>query len=215
MTPNRHNHCLYATHFDTRRPKGLFVEDILRRSQKPAPKAESAQRKRTCGGCVVRLLIVGLLLSVVCAIVVWGLFHRVWARQMSSRPYKMALQQIQTAPEAIQALGQPIEVIFSTLLPNGQVYEEDGSGDASFDFNVAGPKGEAHIHTESRMFDGQWGLTVLEMTPSGGERVRIEIVGDEGLPDAPKWNHLSPDTGGGEPGAVPGAVEAPSLPPME
>ncbi len=188
------------------------MEEFAQTSKKPAPKAESSRQKRTCGGCVVRVLILGLLLCAVCAIVVWGLFHRAWARQTSSPPYKMALQQLQTAPEATQALGEPIEVIFSTWLPNGHVFEEDASGEASWDFDVAGPKGKAHIHTESRMFDGQWSLTVLEMTPDGGQRVRIEIVGGEGLPDAPKWSPAAPDSGGGEPDGVPGAIEAPSLP---
>ncbi len=114
-----------------------------------------------------------------------GIFGLVFGLLKSSDPYQMALQRVQNDPQVIQLLGQPIEE--SGWFPTGQLNIENDRGDARFDFDVAGPNGKAHVHTEARRISGRWGLTRLEVTPEDGQRIVLDTTVAGGLDEAPPF----------------------------
>ena len=82
-----------------------------------------------CGGCCI------------------GIFGAVFGVLKSSEPYQMALERVQKDPQLIQHLGEPIEEV--GWFPSGEITVQNGRGDARFDFEVAGPKGKAHVRAEA------------------------------------------------------------------
>ncbi|MGO9906274.1 MAG: cytochrome c oxidase assembly factor Coa1 family protein, partial [Solirubrobacteraceae bacterium] len=97
-----------------------------------------------------------------------GIFWWVIGALKSSEPYQMALHRVQTAPEVIEQIGEPIEE--ASWMPSGNFnYSNNNgsaSGEANFDFSVRGPKGTAHVHAEALCRDGKWRFSVLEATPA-------------------------------------------------
>jgi hypothetical protein len=112
-----------------------------------------------CGGCCV--VIVGAVFGVL----------------KSSEPYKMALERVQNDPKVIEALGQPIEAGWTV---SGEVIPQIGpaSGNARLDFDVSGPKGKAHVHSEARCVFVKWGLTKVEVTTPDNKRIVLDVSGD-------------------------------------
>jgi hypothetical protein len=113
-----------------------------------------------CGGCCV------------------GIFGAVFGVLKSSEPYQMAFQRVQNDPQVTGQLGEPIEQ--SGWFPSGQISVRNDRGDARFDFDVAGPKGKAHVHAEARRTASRWGLTRLEVTPESGQRIVLDVSADRG-----------------------------------
>ena len=120
-----------------------------------------------CGGCC--LGIVGAIVGVL----------------KSSEPYQMALEHVQNDPKVIEQLGEPIEE--SGWFPSGEVNVNNGSGRAGLYFHVAGPRGKGTVHVEARRIGGRWGLTLLEITPEGGQRIPLRISDDDGQDQAPPF----------------------------
>jgi hypothetical protein len=113
-------------------------------------------------------------------------FFVVAAQRKASPPYRMTLEQVRQDPAVIEKLGRPVEDV--TWLPSLTMSTTGTSGTASLRFDVAGPRGEAHVYTEARMIDGQWGLTLVELTVAGGVRFSLETHAEEGLSEAPAWS---------------------------
>ena len=90
----------------------------------------------------------------------------------SSEPYQMALHRVQTAPQVIEQLGEPVEEL--SWMPTGnfsfRTINGVTSGRASFDFSVSGPKGEARVHAGAVCNNGKWVFRVLDVTPAGSGR---------------------------------------------
>ncbi len=120
-----------------------------------------------CGGCCL------------------GIFGTALYAIKSSSPYQMALEEVRTSPEVIDRLGQPIEE--AGLFPTGNVNVENGGGNALLEFDVAGPRGRAHVQARARRIGGQWGLTTVEVTFADGERISLELEDQEGMEEAPPW----------------------------
>ena len=120
-----------------------------------------------CGGCFV------------------GIFCAIIGVLTSSEPYQMALQRVQKDPQVIGSLGEPIEE--SGWFPTGEVNLQNDRGNARFDFDVAGPKGKAHVRTEARRIAGRWGLTRLEVTTENDQRITPDLSADKGLDEAPPF----------------------------
>jgi hypothetical protein len=106
-----------------------------------------------------------------------GIYAAVFGVLKSSAPYQMALERVQSEPQLIRRLGEPIEGV--GWFPSGEVNDENDRGDARLDLDVAGPKGKAHVHAEARRIAGHWGLTRVEVTPDGGPRIVLDLSKDE------------------------------------
>src|SRR5690606_35833891 len=65
---------------------------------------------------------------------IWPRFHPL---------YRLSLEKISESPAAIEKLGEPIEPV--RMFPHGTVNVEGDRGDASFTFDVQGPKGTAAV----------------------------------------------------------------------
>ncbi len=131
--------------------------------------------------------VVILLPLVICAGCCTGVFTIGVGALKSSPPYTEALAAVQEDPRVQESLGTPIEDV--TWFPVGEININNDQGDARFDFQVAGPKGRAHVRTESRMIGGMWSITELIVTVEGTEeRIVFEPPAPEGVEDAPAWN---------------------------
>ena len=106
-----------------------------------------------------------------------GIIGAVFGVLKSSDPYKMALERVQNDPKVIEALGEPIEAGWTV---SGEVIHQMGppAGTARLDFDVTGPKGKAHVHSEARCayYDG-WGLTKVEVTTQDNQRIVLDVSG--------------------------------------
>ena len=71
-------------------------------------------------------------------------------------------------PQVIEQLGKPVEE--SGWVPSGNfsyhINNGVASGEATFDFSVAGPKDTAHVHAQARCRDGKWRFLQLQVTPT-------------------------------------------------
>jgi hypothetical protein len=125
------------------------------------------------------LLALGLLCGGCCLGIVGALFGVL----KFTEPYQMVLKRVQNDPQVIRHLGEPIAE--AGWFPSGERNVRNGGGDARLDFNVAGPKGKAHVHAEARRIAGRWVLTRLEVTPEDAERIVLDVSQDDGLEEAP------------------------------
>ena len=152
---------------------------------KRADVSQPGPSKKSCNWpCLIVLIVLAMIL--VCSGVCGGVFLAIAGAMKSSPVYRMALERVQSDPQVIEELGQPIAG--TSWLPTGNIAVTNDSGRASLDFNVAGPSGSAHVRTEARMIGGQWGLTSVEVHLDGGETLSLDVGSDEGLSDAPAWS---------------------------
>ena len=140
------------------------------------------------------LAVVPPLVIVLCGGLGTGIFFFIASGRKATRPYRMTLEQVRQDPTVIEKLGQPVEDV--TWLPRVTMSTTNSSGTASLRFDVAGPKGEAHVYTEARMIDGRWGLTLLELTVPGEGRISLETRSEEGPSEAPAWSPGSAEEDG-------------------
>jgi hypothetical protein len=116
-----------------------------------------------------------------------GIFWFMISSLKTSEPYQMALHRVQTAPQVVEQLGAPIQE--SSWMPTGNFSFNTNngvaSGEATFDFSVAGPKGSAHVHAEARCRDGKWQFQQLQVTPAGtGKTISLPVDEKPGKAEA-------------------------------
>ena len=101
--------------------------------------------------------------------------------------YQLSLSEIQKSPAVVEKLGEP--VVASRPFPGGSITKDGDRGEASFNFDVEGPKGKASVSSKSRFMLGQWGFTQLELTFADNQRIDLAnaIQAREG-DDTPKFN---------------------------
>ena len=107
-----------------------------------------------------------------------GLFVWLIGSIKSSEPYQMALHRVETAPEVIDQLGEPIAEAGWMPTGNYSYRSNNGmaSGEANFDFSVRGPKGTAHVHAEARCRNGTWAFQVIDVTPANiGRAIALQM----------------------------------------
>jgi hypothetical protein len=107
----------------------------------------------------------------------------------STDSYRMALETVQKDPHVLQALGEPIDDASSVLAPpSGNEDKGAERGEASWWFDVQGPKGRAHVYAHATRIGNLWSLNTLEVTPDKGQKIKPNLDTDSGGPDdAPKW----------------------------
>jgi hypothetical protein len=111
--------------------------------------------------------------------------------QKSTPSFRMALEAVQKDRQVIEALGEPIQftsAYASMLPPGGEESIEGDRGNATWEFNVKGPKGQAHVRSQARYMGGLWDLIVLTVTTETDQTIKPDLdalrhSGDE----APKW----------------------------
>ncbi|MCS7304381.1 MAG: cytochrome c oxidase assembly factor 1 family protein [Thermoguttaceae bacterium] len=118
----------------------------------------------------------------------FGGFWLLVLRPKSAAPYRMALEVVQQDPQVQKALGQPIQEAVWYLPPSGEMELQGGQGRAFYTFDVKGPNGIGQVRVEARCIDGQWGLSLLDVTIAAtGERIRIDTSSLGPGDEAPKW----------------------------
>ncbi|MCC7085523.1 MAG: hypothetical protein IT427_11000 [Pirellulales bacterium] len=101
--------------------------------------------------------------------------------------YAASLKEIRESPQVIEKLGEPIEP--TRILPGGSITMQGDRGEASFNFDVKGPKGTAKVSSRSRYMDGRWDFNQLELTFDDNSRLDLTkaIFAREG-DDTPKFD---------------------------
>lgn len=113
--------------------------------------------------------------------------------------YVTALNEICKDPTVIERLGQPVGTV--RIFPGGNVFTEGDGGTASFNFDVQGPKGIASVDVKSRLLQGVWGFTKIEVAFPDKQRIDLASKFQQG-DDTPKF----------DPNATQQAVREPNLP---
>jgi hypothetical protein len=155
---------------------------------RPEDRPEPKRRKRW--PTVVAVLIV---LAAIAGLVAYDYYV---ARFKRSEPYRMALELLQKDTKAKEQLGAPIKdatSIFHLDFPGGFVDKD--RGDANLAFKVSGPKGKADVWVQARRFEGKkWFLSVVAITPTGEEKISLDIPPEFAGDTAPVF---VPGAGGG------------------
>jgi hypothetical protein len=139
------------------------------------------------GRWILRGLVVLLLLIVLLALLGVGGWMAYVQVKKAAPSFHLALQTVQKDPQVIQALGEPIDD--ASVLPSGDETVEAERGEASWWFDVKGPKDRAHVYAHANRLGGNWSLSVLEVTTDQGQKIKPNLDGDKGGPDdAPKWS---------------------------
>lgn len=103
-----------------------------------------------------------------------------------SKPYQMAVERLNTDPQLGAQIGTPIQDV--TWFPSGEINNDPSNGTARLFFDVAGPKGRAHVQVDARQIEGKWGLTQLAAAPDGGSRLVVDTGAQSGLDEAPRFS---------------------------
>jgi hypothetical protein len=113
----------------------------------------------TCGVFTAVFLIMFL-----CAAFIFGMMALLFGSMKSSTPYQEAVTAVQANPDAILALGEPIEPGF---LLSGSINLNNNEGDASLQIPVSGPGGKGTVYVEAEKYDNAWHYTRMELFVDG------------------------------------------------
>lgn len=94
------------------------------------------------------------------------------AAMKSSEAYQMALAKVRSDPQAIEALGVPIEA----GIPMGSIQISGPSGSASLSFAVSGSKANGTVYLDAVKDLGKWKLNRIELDVDGRSS-RIDLGG--------------------------------------
>ncbi|MDF1823006.1 MAG: cytochrome c oxidase assembly factor Coa1 family protein [Verrucomicrobiales bacterium] len=131
--------------------------------------------KKTSAGKVVAFVGCGCLgLIALAAIGGAIIFFSVMGTLKSSAVYGDTLAMIQANPEAIEALGSPIEPGF---MLSGDISFNNGVGKADLTVPVSGPEGSGSIHVVADKTGGSsaWTYTTRELVIDGEENRVIQL----------------------------------------
>lgn len=95
--------------------------------------------------------------------------------------YRLTLERVESNPEAVRALGAPIDGGF----PMGSFSVSGGAGEAQFALPLTGSRGKGTVYVEASREMGVWRFERIELEIEGTER-RIDLnTGRETLPRSP------------------------------
>ena len=123
---------------------------------------------------VPAVLLLILLIAAACGAALLGPMLRL----RLSQPYRLALQQVQQDAAVVARLGEPIQP--TGWFPVGRLHVENGRGEATLDFDVAGPDAQAHVRAQGRRAAGEWGLARLTVTFDDGRQVTLGTLRADG-----------------------------------
>lgn len=91
-------------------------------------------------------------------------------RPLASHPLALkTMESIKRSPRVAEVLGEPVEC---GPVVRGMVKETDGI--ASLTFDVRGPKAAGVVTADWKKTRGEWGVTLLELRPAGGDHVSLD-----------------------------------------
>ena len=114
-----------------------------------------------------------VIVPALCIAICGGLFAFGPITLRLSQPYRIAAERVRYDEAVIAALGEPVEVV--NWLPDGQITTQDGRTDAWFDFDVAGPLGQANVYAVVEREGETWIIKKIEVMLPGGQRHEIEL----------------------------------------
>ncbi|MCL4395012.1 MAG: cytochrome c oxidase assembly factor 1 family protein [Chloroflexi bacterium] len=124
--------------------------------------------RRTVGCLGVGGCISGILVILVVAMIVGGVFYLIMGSFKSSPVYLEAMKAAQANPDVVQALGSPIQ---SGLLVTGSISEQGISGDASLVIPISGPRGNGTLYASARKGNGVWRFYTLAVQVDGQDQL--------------------------------------------
>lgn len=114
-----------------------------------------------------------IIVPAICLLTVIGLIELGPIRLKLSQPYHIASERVRYDDTVIQALGEPVEE--AVWLPDGQITTEDGRTEAWFDFDVAGPNGQANVYAIVEKQGDAWIIKRIEVMLPSGQRQELEL----------------------------------------
>ena len=123
----------------------------------------------TLAGCVWAVVI-----SVVVLICVGSILAIVFGAIRSSEPFEQAVAEVQSNPQAIRALGEPIKVGWFV---GGSISVTGASGDADLTIPVSGSTDKGTLYVTATKSDGVWRLTRMELVTEKYPD-RINLLGE-------------------------------------
>jgi len=118
-------------------------------------------------GCIVPLLLCGGFIAAI-VLIVFGAIR-------SSEVYQESLARLRADPEAVEALGTPIEEGFFV---GGSIEISGPAGHADFSVPVSGPAGSGTLYVTATRSAGVWEFSILQLALEGAEG-RINLLGDQ------------------------------------
>jgi len=115
-------------------------------------------------------IVIILALCLVPFLCVGGIGVSVFSLIKSSDAYQLALQEAQAHPQAIEALGEPIEPGWWLT---GSINVEGSSGNADFAIPLSGPKASGTLYIVANKEAGTWNFRTLDLDLGAGERIDL------------------------------------------
>jgi len=109
----------------------------------------------TLAGCLWAVV-----LSVVILICIGGIFAIVFGVLRSSEPFKQAIVEVQSNPQAVRALGEPVEVGWFV---GGSISVQGDSGHADLTIPVSGSVDKGTLYVTAYKSEGIWRFTRMEL----------------------------------------------------
>lgn len=124
---------------------------------------------------LVPLLIAGVL---ACVVFVGSLAWFIFGLIKSSEPYKHSVDLVMHDPQAVSALGAPIQ---TGWLINGSIRLSGSSGFADLAISVHGQAHKGTVYVLARKFAGQWNYQRILLNVDSGEQ--IDLLRHRSLPE--------------------------------
>lgn len=118
------------------------------------------------GGCCLGCLVIPVLLVALFGV---GIFTFI----RSAGPTDEALALVRANPEAVEALGEPLDTGWWIM---GRVDVSGDSGEADLTVPVSGPRGEGKLRIEARRRDGEWEFERLDLDVEGRAGPPIDLL---------------------------------------
>ncbi|MCE9632498.1 MAG: cytochrome c oxidase assembly factor 1 family protein [Planctomycetia bacterium] len=128
----------------------------------------------------------------------------VGCRPLSQHPIVVeAVEEVRGNTRVAEILGAPVTC--STAV-RGTANETDGI--ASLQFDASGSKGKGVIAVEGKKTRDEWGVTMLELRPAGGDKISLtaDLEARTGT-DTPKFDPGAQSASSAQPAPPPGDIE--------
>ncbi|MDX9954851.1 MAG: cytochrome c oxidase assembly factor Coa1 family protein [Anaerolineae bacterium] len=123
----------------------------------------------TLAGCLWAVV-----LFIVILVCIGGIFAIVFGALRSSEPFKQAVAEVQSNPQAVRALGEPVEVGWFV---GGSINIQGDSGNADLTIPVSGSVDKGTLYVTAYKSGGIWRFTRMELVTKKYPD-RINLLGE-------------------------------------
>lgn len=120
-------------------------------------------------GCVWAAIV--FLAVLIC---IGGIFAIVIGTMRSSEPFQQAIAEVRRNPQAVRALGDPIQIGWFV---SGSLSTSGDSGEASLNIPVSGSSDRGTLYVVAYKSDGKWRFTQMELVTRKYPN-RINLLGE-------------------------------------